>query len=211
MGRGNTERLASVEPWSSTLFLAAGVLFLVAAANNAVPLFNDGYDAAAISVPLLLLGLVAAFVGAGGLYPQLRERAPRLAGLSLAVVVLALVGVSILFIWGLANISGMASEPAPPVALGTLALMILGFALVGVTVLRTVAYPRRVGLLLITEAVALILVFVVPTLLYQGDAPQWFGALIEAIQALLLLGIGKTLRRHTHRERREPAADTTAR
>lgn len=198
-----------LERRSGTAFLVAGALFIVGAATNGMAIVTEGYDPAVISPPLLLLGLVAAFVGAAGLYPQLRERSPRLAGLSLTAIVLSTVGVVVLFIWGIANIGGMAPEPAPPVALATLALMILAFALVGVTVLRTDAYPQPVGLLSMAEAVALISVFAVPALLYQGEAPQWFGPAIEATQALLILGIGNTLRRHTRRDRRDPAADAT--
>jgi hypothetical protein len=204
------DRMASVEPWSSTLFLLAGALFLIAAVNNSLQIFIDGYDPAAISVPFLLIGLVAAFIGISGLYSRLREQSPTLAGLGLGVIVLALVGVTVLLIWAIANYSGIASEPAPPVALGTLAMMILGFVLAGITVLRTEAYPRLVGLLLITEAVALIFVFAGPAL-FQGDPPQWFGGVIEGFQALVLLGIGNTLRGHSYREGAEPAPDTTAR
>lgn len=205
----STGRWKSLERRSATAFLVAGVLFLIAAANNSISVFNEGYDPSVISPLLLLIGLVAAFIGAIGLYPQLREQASQLAGLSLTVIVLSTVGVIALIIWAMANVAGMAAEPNPTLALVTLALMILAFALVGVTVLRTDAYPRRVGLLSMAEAVALIMVFAVPVLLYQGDAPQWFGAVIEAIQALLILGIGDTLRRYTKRERREPATDTT--
>lgn len=210
MWSSTKDRMASVEPWSSTLFLVAGALFLIAAANNSLQIFIDGYDPAAISVSFLLIGLVAAFVGISGLYPRLRKRSPTLAGLGLGVIVLALVGVIVLLIWAIANYSGIASEPAPPVVLGTLAMMIVGFVLAGITVLRTEAYPRFVGLLLITEAVALIFVFAGPAL-FQGDPPQWFGGVIEGFQALLLLGIGNTLRGHSYREGAEPASDTTAR
>lgn len=205
----STGRWKSLEQRSAPAFLVAGVLFLIAAANNSIPFFDEGYDPAVISPPLLLIGLLVAFIGAAGLYPKLREQASRLARLGLAVIVLSTVGVIVLFVWGVANLGGMAPEPAPSVALGTLALMIIAFALVGVTVLRTDAYPRRVGILLITEAVALISVFAVPALLYQGEAPQWFAPAIEAIQALLLLGVGDTLRRDIQHERRESAADAT--
>lgn len=207
----STERWRSLERRSAPAFLVAGVLFLLGAAINGIATVTAGYDPAVVSPPILLLGLVAALIGTSGLYPQLRERASRLAGLSLAVVAVSTVGLVVLFVWGLANVGGMAAEPPPPVALGTLVLMILAFALVGAAVLRTDAYPRRVGQLLVAEALALILVFAVPAFLYQGESPQWFGPVIEAIQGLLILGIGDTLRRHTRNERREPAADTAVR
>lgn len=206
----STGRWQSLERRSATAFLVAGVLFLIGAAINSIAVFNEGYDTAAVSSLLLLIGLVAAFIGAIGLYPQLRKRTPQLAGLSLAVVVLSTVGVGVVLVWGTANVAGVAAEPAPPVVLTTLVLMTLAFALVGATVLQTGAYPRPVGQLLVAEALALILVFAVPVFLYQGDAPRWFGPVIEAIQGLFILGIGNTLRRYTRRERREPAADTTA-
>lgn len=123
---------------------------------------------------------------------------------------LALFGVIILFIWATVNFEGIASEPAPPVVLNTLVVMILGFVLVGITVLQTETYPRLVVFLLITEAVALIFVFTGPAL-FQGDPPNWFGAFIEGFQSLLLFGIGTTLRGHTPHEGTGTAAGTTAR
>lgn len=210
MGGDTNDRLAMLEPWSSTLFLVAGALFLIAAANNSLQIVIDGYDPATISVPFLLVGLVAAFVGISGLYSRLRQRSPKLAGLSLGVIALAFVGVIVLLIWAIANYSGLASEPAPPLALGTLALMILGFVLAGITVIQTETYPGRVGILLVIEAIALVFVFAGPAL-FQGDPPQWFGAVIEGFQALLLLGIGTTLRGHTQREGTEATPDTAVR
>lgn len=213
VGYPMTDATGQFEPLENriaTLFLVAGVLFVIGAANNSLAFVIDGYEPGMLSSLLLLVGLIAAMLGSGGLYPSLRERAPRLARVSLAVVGLAGIAVIVLLLWALGNATGLASEVPAAIALVALALLILGFALFGATVLRTATYPQVVGLLLLAEAVALLLVFVVPIFVYGGDPPRAFGVGIEAVQALFLLGIGYSIRQAEARvERRERSPDTT--
>lgn len=195
---------------TATLFLIAGVLFVIAAVNNSLVFVTEGYEPGMLSSLLLLIGLVVALIGLGGMYSSLRERTPRLARGSLAVIGLAGIALVVLLLWALGNAAGLLSEVPPPIALATLALLILGFALFGATVLRTTIYPQLVGFLLLAEAVALLMVFTVPIFVYGGEPPRAFGPGIEGVQALFLLGISYVLRQaETGVDQRERAPDTT--
>lgn len=178
--------------------------------NNSLVFVTEGYEPGMLSSLLLLIGLVVALLGLGGMYSSLRERTPRLARGSLAVIGLAGIALVVLLLWALGNAAGLLSEVPPPIALATLALLILGFALFGATVLRTTTYPQLVGFLLLAEAVALLMVFTVPIFVSGGEPPRAFGPGIEGVQALFLLGISYVLRQaETGVDQRERAPDTT--
>jgi hypothetical protein len=183
--------LAWLNGQSTWLFLIAGTMFLIAAANNAVIHLVDGYTLTVVSGVGLLLGLLAALLGVAGLYPPLRTDTPRLAQFSLGVGAVGLLGIMGMIVWRATN-PGVA--PSPLLAIGSLVMIVAGFCLFSGAVIRTDSYPSVVGILLLTEAAALFSVFAIPALT-TGDPPDWGLPLIEGIQAVLLLGIGYFLRR----------------
>lgn len=204
-------RWASLENHSSTLFLGAGVLFVIAAANNAVVFSAPEYDPSTVSGPLLLLGLLAALLGMLGTYPRLRDPLPRLARAGALAATVTVLAVLVLLVWGIGAQLDLLPELSDAVAIGSLLLMIVSFTLFGVSVLRTDVVDRTVGLLLLAEAVALVAVFAVPVLVVEGDPSDSWTVGIEAVQALLLLGVGYVLRRDgSTLEHAESAPDTTA-
>lgn len=183
--------LASLNGLSPRLFLVAGGLFLIAAVNNAVIQFVDGYTLTAISGVGLLLGLLTALLGVTGLYPPLRTEAPRLGRLSLVVGAIGLLGIVGMLFWRATN-PGVA--PSPILAIGSLVMIVAGFCLFSGAVVRTDAYPTTVGILLLAEAGVLFSVFAIPAVT-AGNPPEWGLPLIEGVQAIILLGIGHLLRR----------------
>lgn len=201
----------SLERYSSTMFIAAGVLFVVAAANNAVVFSAPEYDPSTVSGPLLLVGLLAALLGLMGTYPRLRDPIPRLARAGTCVATLAVLAVLVLLVWGIGAQLDALPELSEAVAIGSLLLLIVAFTLFGVSVLRTDVVDRTVGLLLLAEAVALVAVFAIPVLVVQGEPSDTWTVGIESVQALLLLGVGYVLRRDgSTLEHAESAPDTTA-
>lgn len=201
----------SLEKHSSTLFLGAGVLFVFAAANNAVVFSAPEYDPSTVSGPLLLVGLLAALLGMMGTYPRLREPVPRLARAGVVVASVTVLAVLVLLLWGIGTQLDVLPDLSDAVAIASLLLMILTFALFGVSVLRTDVVDRAVGVLLLAEAVALVAVFAIPVLVVQGEPSDSWTVGIEAVQALLLLGVGYVLRRDgSGIEHAESAPDTAA-
>jgi hypothetical protein len=102
-----------------------------------------------LGVGLTLTGFVAGLVGLAGFYPELSDRTPRLAKTSLAAAVGACVGLATLLVWALAMVLLSAPEPSLVIALPTLLLMLSTYCLFGVAILRTTAYSRSIGLMLL--------------------------------------------------------------
>lgn len=73
MVESNTLQFESLESRTATLFFVAGVLFAVAAVNNSLVFFTDGYEPGTISSLFLLIGLLIALLGLVGMYPSLRR------------------------------------------------------------------------------------------------------------------------------------------
>jgi hypothetical protein len=82
-------------------------------------------------------------------YPALSDRTPQLANAGLAVATGGISGILVLAAWGVAMLGAAAPDPSPVVALLSLLLMLVGLCLFGVAVLRTGAYPKPVGGLLL--------------------------------------------------------------
>lgn len=194
MSWSDTKLEESVERWSPKLFLAAGVLILLAVLNHSIVLFNEGYTPGYVSAPLVFVGLITALAGAATLYPRLREAKPRLAKLSL---VAAVAGMSIFFVmlvWALANMAGVAPNPKPVIAVPALVLLLAGFVLLGITVVRTETYPTAVGLLLMALVVALLAVFLAANVLFEGEVPDLYTMGVYTTQVVILLSIWSRLR-----------------
>lgn len=199
--------LSPLEGMASTLFAVAGVVFLATATNTGLVYLVDGYESTALTLVLLPVALLAAVLGLCSLYPALSEDTPRLAVVSVAVAILASVDVAVLIVWELANAASLGPDPSPVVVATTPILITVGFILFGVATLRADAYASIVGGLLLAEGVTLVALIAVPVLLFEGEAPMWGAALIEGIQAVILLGTGYLLREGSPKfDREDPAS-----
>lgn len=158
----NDSVLAPVEKWTPQVFIAAGVLLLIGGANDSIVHFLGVASTKALSVVFLMGGFLVALLGLVGLYPQLADRSQRLAQVSLGSIVLTGVGISILAILAvvgliLPSFDVLDSRAVAIVALPTGLLLVASFLLFGVTVLRTNAFPRTIGILLLIEFVLVLL------------------------------------------------------
>lgn len=207
MAGSSTTPLETLERWSPTAFLVAGVLLVAFAASVGLEVFMGvSGPQAFVSIP----GFLAALIGLLGLYPKLAEQSPRLARASVVVVALALVGFFVNFTWvvALTAMNGIdAGTPPEPVILLTVLLTILGFILFGVTGLRANTLSRTGGLLLLAPP-AVFAVMVAGAI--AGYTPGWSTFAIAAMQAVAHLAIGLVLRNaDMPTDRAKPAADTT--
>lgn len=160
--------LATLERWSPRLFLAGGALFLLGAVNDGLIYFAGASNPEALSVVFLVSGLTAAMVGLVGLYPDLSDRTPNLATSGLGSVGLTVAGMVVLATMALLSLALPAlnlfgTAVVPLVALPTGLLLVAAFLLFGVAVLRTTAFPRAVGGLLLAEVVLMAFVIAGPT------------------------------------------------
>lgn len=207
MSNGNGV-FATLESWKSTLIIIAGILTTITAALSAYGIVSDvttnPFELAIAPFAFLLL-----FLGVFGLYPRLVERTPRLTRTGAGFGVLALVFAPILGIVALADLAGVLSGDIPVWALG---LHLLGrlvgmiaLILFSTTVLRTAAFSRRVGYLLLGPAAIMFLSFVHIAI----GAPQWTAPPLVAANGLLMMALGYTLRTERVPAERSPSATDT--
>lgn len=205
---GSINQVESLEKHVPSLLIVTGVLYVLAAVNTGIVFVNAGYEYETVSSPLLLLGLLASFLALIGISSRALERSPGLAKVTSIVTSLALLMVVALLVLGIGEELGVIASTPVPVALVGLFSFILSFTLAGVTVLRSSIYGQLVGGLLIAEAVALVLVFVIPVVVYQGSAPEEATIGIELTQALIVLWAGLHIRGGTEYKRQETAVET---
>lgn len=206
--RGSAGRWRSLERWSATVFLVAGVLLLIPAINDGAELM--GIEAGALLGELsfigMVVGLVAAYVGLLGLYPRLADRTP---GLARAAVVLVLLPVVILLLIFVAILVEF-EPPAIDVIFSTIFVgFALGITLFGAASLRMRAVSRGAG--------ASLLLFAVPWFVLLVDGPilgfpvsDVVTFVTTGLMAIALLAAGYFLRVEPA-DRAEPASDATAR
>lgn len=194
MSRGRVIPWASLERWGPKLFLASGVLILLAAANHGVVFFNEGYSPDVVSVSLLFVGYITTLAGVGSLYPRLNSDGSRLAQVSLLAVGGGIAIFVVMLVWAIANMGGLAPNPKPVIAVPALLLLLAGFVLFSITILRTDTYPAVIGLLLLAEVAALLVVFVGSNVLFGENVPDVFTVGMEVVQAVIILTIWSRLR-----------------
>lgn len=208
-----TERpgvLAPLEQKSSTLFLVAGFLLAVFAANTAARVFTDG-GVAQIHGIVGPAGFAVGLAGLLGLYPGIADDGGTLARLAGIVAAIPFVGWFVTAVVGIGNVLGVlpdASVVLPGVAfVGVFLTTMLAFILFGVASLRTGAHSRSVGLVLLVPAIPfLTLILVVQAI----PAVEWGEFVIDSGHALAHLAVGIALRgRLVPRSRTEPAPDAT--
>lgn len=186
-----------IVPWNSlgrrraTAFLVAGGLMLGFVASNGLEAFTSAQPPTWVNVLFVAPSLVAATVGLLGFYPLLTDRTPRLALASAAVVTVAGIAATVLFVVVVLNqvLAGL-EFPFLPVYFLTLLSAILGFVLTGVASLRAQAPSRRVGLLVLgPPTVNVLMVATAPM-----NPPQWSTFLVSAAWTGTVLAIGVALR-----------------
>lgn len=162
-GTDNTV-LRVLESWSSTAFLLAGVLLFGFVIISGVSAFTDvieqGPVAGAVVLGTGLFGLIAAVVGLLGLYPRLRQTAPRLSRGGLGALLLGLTG--IVFFIGTLAVVGPPEQPGdvpafiPPIFISSGVSIMLGYLLTAAASIRTRTPSRRIGILLVVPGVMLL-------------------------------------------------------
>lgn len=200
------KQIEALETHVSKLLITTGVLYVLAAINTGVVFVNEGYEYQTVSGPLLLVGLLVSLLALLGIHSKARDRAPTLAKATGGVAGLATGAVVVLLVWGIASRFGPAPDSPAPLAIASILLFITGFALAGVTVLRSAVYGRPVGYLLLGEALALVLVVALPAVVFQGTVPEEYTIGIELVQAALVLLAGSFIRGEAERRTREATA-----
>lgn len=180
----------ALEPWSSILFLLAGVFLLIAAANKGLAFVIDTYTFSDLIGLSVVFGRLAALLGTLGLSVQLVNQTPQLGKRSRQVAILAIIfGVGLL-VMVILDIAGFSSMIIAVFGLGTFLLSVVTFAMFGVAILRTQTYPNSIGILLVISAIALLVVFVGQQLITE----EVIGTVIEALLFVLYVTIGVLLR-----------------
>lgn len=192
---GSSDLLEPLGGKSARLYLIAGVLLLVFAANTGARTFADaGVDAVySFFGPA---GFFVGFAGLLGLYPALVDRRPRLARVAAAVAAIPLVIWFVVAGVGLGSAAGVlpdASVVLPaPVFIAAFPLTILAYLLFGATSLRADVHSRAVGVLLLAPAAVFL------TLMVAVQSPAVTGVnglefLIDTGHAVAHLAIGAAL------------------
>lgn len=218
MVENNISRWDTLEQWSPTAFLVAGVLLFGYAVLSGIEMateitfqtaFKVGYGQIAVFVPV---------VGLLGLYPRLNDRTPRLSLAGLVATLVAGVGIVVLVVWLVGTTLMMEGYPAIPedapawtaVALILVFLTLaIGFLLFGIASLRTSVFSRTIGLLLLVPTVMWIGLIVGNVVAPSGP---YLSVFAYTPMSVALVAIGYLLRTDgMPAGRAEPAPDTTAR
>jgi hypothetical protein len=156
MSKHRSSLWESFENRAPLLFLAAGLLSLVAGVNYGVTELFDSISFNSWVGLTVLLARVASLLGVAGLSVRLRDRNARVGKVSRAVVVLAIVCTVALLVSGVLSNLGAEHSIQAVLGLGTVALSLITYLLFGVAVLRIDSHSRLVGPLLLVAAVALL-------------------------------------------------------
>lgn len=196
---GSTRLWRALEGWSATAFFVAGGLLLASPAHIALELFVDVPLPSWLVALFILPGLLAALVGALGLYPRLVDRAPHvaLAGGIAAGITAAILAVLFGWVLGgavLAAVSGIAIGRPPDALFSAFAVtMTVGFVLFGVAALRAPGLERSLGLLLVSFAVPWLVVLAAAAVV-GAPFPPWFVLAAYGPIPLIMLATGYVLR-----------------
>lgn len=185
--------LEPIEGKSATLFLVAGGLLLVFAANTAARVFA-GAGLPAVHSFVGPAGFFIGLLGLFGLYPGLAGGGSVLPRVTVLIALIPLVGWFVITTFGLGNTLGLLPAvsvilPGATVIVVFLSTM-LSYLLVGATSLSVGAYSRTVGLVLLVPAVP----FLTLILVVQAIPPvEWGEFVIDSGHALAHLAVGIAL------------------
>lgn len=185
--------LEPLEGKSATLFLVAGGLLLVFAANTAARVFA-GAGLPAVHSFVGPAGFFVGLLGLFGLYPGLVHRGSVLARLTAVVAAVPLVGWFVIAVFGIGDTVGLlpdASVVLPGAAfILVFMLTMVTYLLAGTVSLRTDVHSLTIGLLLLAPAVPyLMLILAVQVFLPAA----WGEFVIDSIHALAHLALGIAL------------------
>jgi len=179
--------LEALEGKAPVLFLVAGMLMIVFAANTYLKTFA-GTSYPVIQGVIAPSGFLIGVVGLFGLYSGLANRAPKLARGAAGIAVITTVGWVTIIVNGIGETLGVLSQLSGPLAIIPLVVivtMILVFGLFGATILYTGAHSWIIGVLLLLESTMFLV-------LILDLAPYLL--LVDIGHIVAYLGIGITLR-----------------
>lgn len=178
-----------IEDWSPNLFLIAGMFLLITALNRGIAFLFEGYAFNDWIGLAALLGRLAVLLGIVGLSVQVTNRNSRLGKLTLGAAILAAAFTTGLLTLAVLENAGFTTDIIAVFGLGTFLLSVIAFLVVGMTIIRTDAYSRPVGYLLLVGAIALLVVFFGQLVVPEDIV----GTVIEAVLFLLYVGLGYLL------------------
>lgn len=185
-----------LERWSAAAFIAAGVLFLVTSALFGSATLTDISHPGWVTGLFGLSGLIASFIGLVGLYPQLVDRAPRIARAGVMTLVIAGIALVVFPLCQFAKTWGIDLQSLPIVVfLIAVIATISGFLLFGIASLRTRVPSRKVGFLIIGTSITFIVLLVLDMI--YGGSPVWVDFIMSMIQSFLLLTLGYAMPTNT--------------
>ena len=191
---GTTRVWDTLERWSGNVFLAAGILVLIGTVVVGLQLLAGNEELLKDPFELApFLGFVVSYFGLLGLYPRLADRMPRLARVS---VFLLLVPVVVMLLFVLSIVGGFDIPSIGPLSLVAFLMFALGIALFGVGSYQTEVPSRGVGLALLALATAWF-VMLGAGLLNGFPISQAVNFVTIAIMTGALLAIGFRLRTET--------------
>jgi hypothetical protein len=204
----NTISRGSLERWSPTLFLVAGVLVVGHATILGVQAFTEMTTPPDLFAPL---GHLVALVGLFGLYPALADRRPTLAPAAAAVAAVPAVGWLVIFAGQVGELAGVLSSPTgvlPGVVFPVVIVsMVLTYTVFGVASLRTGVRSRTVaGRLLLPAG---LFGGLIASIAVTG-ASALVGSLFTGGLVVAYLAIGQSLRTEVAPTDSETPADATA-
>lgn len=209
-----TDSTGVLEPFegkSATLFLAAGGLLVIFAANTGARVFTDG-GYSAVHSTVGPAGFLLGIVGLLGLSPALAGRTPKLARVAGVVAAIPAVGWFVIAVFGIGRAAGILPGmsvvlPVPVVPVLVILTTILTYVLFGVADLRAGVHLRAVSFALLVPAVPFLLLIVGLAVLGPVEGAEFA---IDVGHALAHLTVGIALRTAgVPDDRAEPAAEAT--
>lgn len=190
MSTHGTRAWAELERWSPRLFAVAAVCLLFGAANSGVSFFLEGYAFDSWLGIVLELGRLAALLGTAGLSVRVADRGGRLGTLGRVVAALAVLAIAALITLVTLEVLGVLTDPVGAFGLVAYVLSVSAFLLVGVGIVRTGAHPRWVGIFLLANVAALLVVFFGRLFVPLG----LLAAVVQTVQVVLYASVGYVLR-----------------
>jgi hypothetical protein len=196
----------TLEQWSPWLFAFAAVFLLIGAAHNGLAFLKSGYAFNNWLGLVLEFGRLTALLGAAGLSVKIARQNTWVGNVGRLVASLAVVFVTTLISMATLKAGGVLADPIGVIGLGAYVLSVSTFLVVGIGIVRTNAYSRLIGGLLLANVGALLVVFFGRLFVPLGLV----ATVMPGIQVLLYLSVGYTLRAQSVTSRQTaPAAETT--
>lgn len=207
----SADLLEPLEGKSAILFLVAGGLLVVFAANTGARVFTDGGYSAVHSIfgpGGFLLGILGLF----GLYPSIAGRTPTLARVTGVVTAIPAIGWFVITVFGIGNAAGVLPGMSVvfPAVFPILVVLttVLAYVLFGVTSLRAGIHSRAVSIALLAPAVPF-LTLIVGLAILAGQV-EWVEVALDSGHVLAYLAVGIALRSEgVSTDHTERAADVT--